>query len=85
MQKNGVGQMRGEIGFGMAWDVFTPENAHNTIISEGSMRWGGMYGTDYVIDPQEKLILLMYSNCLPNKSGYNPKTLLHNVVYPILK
>ena len=85
MQKNGVGRMRGDIGFGMAWDVFTPENAHNTIISEGSMRWGGMFGTDYVIDPEEQLILLMYQNNMPNMSGYNAKTLLHNVVYQALK
>lgn len=85
MQKNGVGKMRGEIGFGMAWDVFTPENAHNTIVSEGSMRWGGMFGTDYIIDPQEKLIVLMYVNNMPNMSGYNPKTLMHQVVYQALK
>ena len=85
MQKNGVRDMRGEIGFGMAWDVFTPENAHNTIVSEGSMRWGGMFGTDYIIDPQENMILLMYVNNMPNFSGYNAKTLLHNTVYQALK
>lgn len=85
MQKNGVGNYRGEIGFGMAWDVFTPENAHNTIVSEGSMRWGGMFGTDYIIDPKENLIVLMYVNLQPNYSGTNPKTLLHNVVYQALK
>ncbi len=85
MQKNGTGDMRGEIGFGMAWDVFTPENAHNTIVSEGSMRWGGMFGTDYIIDPSEDLILLMYVNNMPNISGYNAKTLMHNTVYQALK
>ena len=69
----------------MAWDVFTPQNAHNTIISEGSMRWGGMFGTDYVIDPREKLILLMYTNMETNHSGRSPKTLLHNVAYQALK
>ena len=85
MQKNGVGNMRGELGFGMAWDVFRPENAHNTVISEGSMRWGGMFGTDYVIDPQEELLILLYTNCLPNLSGYNAKTMMHNVTYQALK
>lgn len=85
MQKNGVGNFRGEIGFGMAWDVFTPENAHNTIVSEGSMRWGGMFGTDYIIDPKENLIVLMYVNNMPNFSGYNAKTLMHNTVYQALK
>ncbi len=85
MQKNGTRDMRGEIGFGMAWDVFTPANAHNTIVSEGSMRWGGMFGTDYIIDPSEDLILLMYVNNMPNLSGYNAKTLMHNTVYQALK
>ena len=85
MQKNGVGNMRGEIGFGMAWDVFTPENAHNTIVSEGSMRWGGMFGSDYIIDPKEHLLVLMYVNNMPNLSGYNPKTLMHNVTYQALR
>ncbi|MBQ8100677.1 MAG: beta-lactamase family protein [Paludibacteraceae bacterium] len=85
MQKNGTGSMRGEIGFGMAWDVFTPENAHNTIVSEGSMRWGGMFGSDYIIDPKEKLIVLMYVNNMPNLSGFNPKTLMHNVTYQALR
>lgn len=85
MQKNGVGNYRGEIGFGMAWDVFRPENAHNTIVSEGSMRWGGMFGTDYIMDPKEHLIVLMYVNNQPNFSGKNPKTLMHNVTYQALK
>lgn len=85
MQKNGVGTMRGEIGFGLAWDVFTPENAHNTIVSEGSMRWGGMFGSDYIIDPKENMIVLMYVNNMPNLSGYNAKTLMHNVTYQALK
>lgn len=85
MQQNGVGDLRGEIGFGMAWDVFRPENAHNTIVSEGSMRWGGMFGTDYIIDPAEDLIVLMYMNLQPNQTGVNFKTLLHNVTYQALK
>lgn len=85
MERNGVGQMRGEIGFGMAWDVFTPENGHNTVLSEGSMRWGGMFGTDYVIDPKEKIVMLLYTNCYPNHSGKDAKTLLHNVVYQAIE
>ena len=85
MQQNGVGDLRGEIGFGMAWDVLRPENAHNTIVSESSMRWGGMFGTDYIIDPAEDLIVLMYVNLQPNQTGVNFKTLMHNVTYQALK
>ncbi|MDR3286226.1 MAG: beta-lactamase family protein, partial [Prevotellaceae bacterium] len=50
MRHNGVGNLRGEIGFGMAWDVFRDEYAHRSIASTGTSRWGGMFGTDYIID-----------------------------------
>ena len=85
MRQNGVGDLRGEIGFGMAWDVFREQYAHRSIASVGSSRWGGMFGTDYIIDPQEDLILLVYVNVSPNFSGTDPKTLLHNVTYQALK
>lgn len=85
MQRNAVGDMRGDIGFGLAWDVFRPQYLHNTILSEGTMRWGGMFSTDYVIDPQEDLIVLFYTNIYPNTTGVNPKVLLHNLVYQALK
>jgi CubicO group peptidase (beta-lactamase class C family) len=85
MRRNGVGDLRGEIGFGMAWDVFREQYAHRSIASTGSSRWGGMFGTDYVIDPAEELILLVYVNVSPNFSGIDPKTLLHNVTYQALK
>lgn len=85
MRHNGVSDLRGEIGFGMAWDVFREQYAHRSIVSTGSSRWGGMFGTDYIIDPKEELILLIYVNVSPNFSGIDPKTLLHNVTYQALK
>lgn len=85
MQQNGVGDMRGEIGFGMAWDVFRPQYAHRTIVSQGAMRWGGMFGTDYIIDPQEDLIVLFYTNLYPNGTGIDFKSLMHNLTYQALR
>jgi CubicO group peptidase (beta-lactamase class C family) len=85
MKQNNVKDLRGDIGFGLAWDVFRPQYAYKNIVSEGSMRWGGMFGTDYIIDPKENLIVLMYVNLQPNFSGLNPKTLMHNVTYQALK
>ncbi len=85
MQQNAVGDIRGDIGFGLAWDVFRPQNAHNSIVSVGSMRWGGMFGTDYIIDPKEDLIVMVYVNIMPNNSGVNQKTLMHNLVYQAIK
>ena len=84
MQVNQVDNLRGDVGFGLAWDVFGPEHKHKSIISEGSMRWGGMFGTDYVIDPSENMIILIYVNMEPNHTGKDFKGLMHQVTYQAL-
>lgn len=85
MVKNNVGNLRGEIGFGLAFDDFRNQYSYRSIASEGSLRWGGMFGTDYIIDPNEDLILLFYINLQPNNSGFDYKVLFHNLVYQALK
>ena len=85
MCKNQVKDLRGEIGFGLAFDDFRQEYTHESIASEGSLRWGGMFGTDYIIDPKEDLILLFYINLQPNNTGQDFKVLFHNLVYQALK
>ena len=84
MCKNAVGDLRGEIGFGLAFDDFRTQYGYRSIVSEGSLRWGGMFGTDYVIDPKEDLILLFYINLEPNNTGIDFKVLFHNLVYQAL-
>ncbi|MDD4971403.1 MAG: serine hydrolase [Paludibacter sp.] len=85
MCKNQVNDLRGEIGFGLAFDDFRSEYSHESIASQGSLRWGGMFGTDYIIDPEEDLILLFYINLQPNNTGQDFKVLFHNLVYQALK
>jgi len=85
MRKNAVGDLRGSIGFGLAFDDFRAQYSYSSIASEGSLRWGGMFGTDYIIDPKEDLILLFYINLQPNNSGTDFKVLFHNLVYQALK
>lgn len=85
MKKNAVGDLRGEIGFGLAFDDFRSQYSYRSIASEGSIRWGGMFGTDYLIDPKEELIILFYINLQPNQSGTDLKVLFHNLVYQALK
>jgi len=81
MRRNQVKDLRGEIGFGLAFDDFRSEYIHESIASEGSLRWGGMFGTDYIIDPKEDLILLFYINLQPNNTGKDFKVMFHNLVY----
>ncbi len=82
---NQVKDLRGEIGFGLAFDDFRSEYIHESIASEGSLQWGGMFGTDYIIDPKEDLILLFFINLQPNNSGTDFKVLFHNLVYQALR
>ena len=85
MCRNQVKDLRGEIGFGLAFDDFRSEYSHESIASEGSLRWGGMFGTDYIIDPKEDLILLFYINLQPNNTGNDFKVMFQNLVYQALK
>ena len=85
MRKNAVGDLRGEIGFGLAFDDYRAQFSHRSILSEGSLRWGGWFGTDYVIDPNEELIMLFYINVEPFNPGFDMKVLFHNLVYQALK
>jgi CubicO group peptidase (beta-lactamase class C family) len=85
MQRNQTRDMRGDVGFGLAWDVYRDEYLWRTPASKGTMRWGGMFGTDYIIDPEEELIVLMYTNFQTNGTGVNFKELAHNTAYQALK
>lgn len=85
MAKNAVSDLRGEIGFGLAFDDFRTQYSYRSIASEGSLRWGGMFGTDYIIDPAEDLILLFYINLQPKYTETDYKVLFHNLVYQALK
>lgn len=40
--------------------------AFNSMVSPGSLQWGGYYKTDYLIDPTEKLVILLYTNRIPD-------------------
>ncbi len=51
--------------FGLGFQVMTEKTARKLPYSIGSFKWGGMYATDYLIDPREDLIFLIYSNVQP--------------------
>jgi CubicO group peptidase (beta-lactamase class C family) len=51
--------------FGLGFELNTEKGAALLPGSVGSFGWGGMYSTDYLIDPAEDLIMLIYSNVNP--------------------
>jgi len=85
LYKNQVGDKRGEAGFGLAFEIYRKEYSYRTMISEGALHWGGMFGTDYIIDPKENMILLVYANMMPNQTGINYYNLFYNLVYQSIK
>ena len=46
-----------------AWDVI---NNFSPMVSAGALSWGGMANTDYIIDPKEDMIILLYTNRIPD-------------------
>ncbi|MCD7900585.1 MAG: beta-lactamase family protein [Bacteroides sp.] len=59
--------------FGLGFQIY-PERktedgkitASTSMVSPGSLHWGGFYNTDYLIDPKEELVILLYMNVIPN-------------------
>jgi CubicO group peptidase (beta-lactamase class C family) len=52
--------------FGLGFQLFTERGGNARFLSsKGAYRWGGMYCTDYVIDPTEDIVCLFYTNVQP--------------------
>jgi CubicO group peptidase (beta-lactamase class C family) len=52
--------------FGLGFEIMTEQGAALIPGSVGSFKWGGIYSTDYLIDPKEDMICLVYTNVFPN-------------------
>ncbi|HEX8545421.1 MAG TPA: serine hydrolase domain-containing protein [Cytophagaceae bacterium] len=70
--------------FGLGFELVTEKGASSQLGTVGAFRWGGMYSTDYVIDPKEKLIILFYTNVSPNANWFL-LSLNRNLLYQALK
>ncbi|MDR2920946.1 MAG: beta-lactamase family protein [Tannerella sp.] len=53
-----------------------------SMVSPGSLQWGGYYKTDYLIDPKENLIILLYTNRIPDTKVWEK---FLNTVYQALE
>ena len=54
--------IQGNFRFGMGFDIGSESNFNVNLRSPGSLSWGGLYGTAYLIDYQENMIALLYTN-----------------------
>ena len=51
--------------FGLGFQLITPDSHYGDQATPGSFTWGGMYCSEYTIDPTEQLVLLVYTNVHP--------------------
>jgi CubicO group peptidase (beta-lactamase class C family) len=69
-------------GFGLGFETVERYGALG-MASVGSYGWGGAYGTQYVVDPQERIVAVLMIQLLPNQSGLE-KIGFMNLIYQAL-
>jgi CubicO group peptidase (beta-lactamase class C family) len=67
--------------FGLGFSITTPENAHVPGLSAGSYEWGGIFGTTYWVDPQQKLVGLIYTQKYPSSTSRDLASKFKAAVY----
>ena len=68
MVRNQIGELTvwdREDKFGLGFQLVTPQSRYGDQATPGSFTWGGMYCSEYTIDPTEELVLLVYTNVHP--------------------
>lgn len=69
MTANQIGDLTmwgGSNKFGLGFEIMTDKGKAMIPGSVGSFKWGGVYSTDYLIDPAEDMVCLIYTNSFPN-------------------
>jgi len=59
--------------FGLGFSILDRLGADNTLLSEGTYGWGGAYGSQYRVDPKERIVLVFMLNQLPNRTDVAAK------------
>ena len=67
------------VGFGLGYSVVLDSAVANTSDTEGSVSWGGAFGTIFWIDPEEELIAIMLTQIRPY-THLGQRQNFHNVV-----
>lgn len=61
-----------KIPFGLGFGITSRAASAGTPKNEGTFEWGGAFGTQYWVDPKEKIIALLYFNKLPLVAPASP-------------
>ena len=57
--------------FGIGFELYNQNKKPVPQVSNTAFAWGGLYGTQYIIDPQNKLIALFYRNMPRHEDVYS--------------
>ncbi len=57
--------------FGLGFQLANEQNKHVAAVSNSAFSWGGMLGTEYIIDPENDLIVLFYINMFKRDPLYS--------------
>ncbi len=75
--------------FGLGFEIYPEKDTEHKAISNftpmvspGSLHWGGMYNTDYLIDRKEGLVIILYTNRIPDTKVWEK---FLNTVYQTLQ
>ncbi|MFD2164168.1 serine hydrolase domain-containing protein [Paradesertivirga mongoliensis] len=60
--------------FGLGFELYNQDKKPAPEVSNSAYAWGGLYGTEYIIDPENDLIALFYLN-MPKRETLYPKFL----------
>lgn len=60
--------------FGLGFELYNSEKKPVPEVSNTAFAWGGLYGTEYIIDPENDMIALFYLN-MPRREPLYPKFL----------
>ncbi len=84
MATNQVGTLHSTtgLGFGLGFET-TDRYGAGGMQTEGSFGWGGAYGSTYRVDPQEKLVMVLMLQLLPN--GSDIRDAFPNLIYQALR
>ncbi|MDR1414222.1 MAG: beta-lactamase family protein [Odoribacteraceae bacterium] len=62
MTANHLATSRASRQYGLGMGIIADGDYPANIMSPGTVRWGGAYKTEFLIDPKEEMIILMYVN-----------------------
>ena len=75
MRTNQAGALYTQRGqsFGFGFSIVEQPGADNTPLSVGTYGWGGAYGSQYRVDPKERVVLVFMINQIPNRADVGSK------------